>query len=351
MRAERHLLDEASRHDAKRLKVLGKHLLHVIDPDAADEELARRIEAEEAAAARRTFVRLFDDGNGTCHGTFRIPSLHGAMLTVALEALASPKRPDLIRREEPVDPDDADAGFRARSSPEVLGEAFCQLLERFPVKKLPKAGGGLVTVLVTMELDRLLAGLGTATMSTGDYVSAGQVRRLACASGIIPAVLGSKSQLLDLGRKVGCTPSHSASRWPAGPGLHRGGVHRAGRLVRRPPPGAVVLRRPDVGARRTARLREAPPDDPPPRFRGRLPAGRQDPHQPQTPIGRPRPTQRAARHGSDARTREHWYRPSPVGLDCTTMSGVVLVRRARMTGQRLPRPRDSLRPHHLGTLS
>ena len=39
-------------------------------------------------------------------------------------------------------------------------------------------------------------------MSTGGYLSAGQVRRLACAAGIIPAVLGSKSQLLDLGRKV-----------------------------------------------------------------------------------------------------------------------------------------------------
>jgi hypothetical protein len=201
-RAERHLLQEAALHDAKKLKVLGKHLLQVIDPDAADEELLRRIEAEEAAAARKTFFKVFDDGTGTCHGSFRIPSLHGAMLTVALEALASPKLPDAIPRQEPVDAEDPDAGVRMRLGPEVLGEAFCQLLERFPTKQLPKAGGGLVTVLVTMELDRLLDGLGVATMSTGGYLSAGQVRRLACTAGIIPVVLGSKSQVLDLGRKV-----------------------------------------------------------------------------------------------------------------------------------------------------
>ena len=201
-RAEQHLIDLAKLHDAKRLKILGKHLLHVIDPDGADEELAKRLEAEEAAAARKTVLKLFDDGDGVCHGSFRIPSLHGAMLRVALEALASPKLPDPIPREEPVDPDDPDAGVRTRVAPEILGEAFCQLLERFPTKKLPKAGGGLATVLVTIELDRLLDGLGVATMSTGGYVSAGQVRRLACTAGIIPQVLGSKSEVLDQGRKV-----------------------------------------------------------------------------------------------------------------------------------------------------
>lgn len=201
-RAERHLIDEARQHDAKKLQMLGKHLLHVIDPDAADEELARRLEEEEAAAARKTYLRVFDDGKGTSHGSFRIPSLHGAMLTVALEALASPRLPDPIGREVPADPDDPESGTRSRPRVEVLGEAFCQLLERFPTKKLPKAGGGLVTVIVTMELQKLLDGLGAATMSTGGYASAGQVRRLACSAGILPAIFGSESQLLDLGRKV-----------------------------------------------------------------------------------------------------------------------------------------------------
>jgi hypothetical protein len=197
-RAERHLLDEAAHHDAKKLSRLAKHLLAVIDPEAADAELAKAIEREEAEAARKTMFRIVDDGKGVCHGSFRIPSLHGAMLTKALHALASPRLQDPIPREVV----DDDGRVEPRATAEVLGEAFCQLLERFPVKKLPKAGGMNATVVVTIGLDKLLAGLGAGTLDTGGFLSVGQVRRLACQAGIIPAVLGSKSEVLDAGRKV-----------------------------------------------------------------------------------------------------------------------------------------------------
>lgn len=206
LEAERHLLGLATRHDAKALKMLARHLLHVIDPEAADFELARRLEAEEAAAARKTMLKLFDDGDGTCHGWFRIPSMHGAMLTVALDALASPKRPDRIPREEPVDaagdPGEVVAGLRTRTAPEVLGEAFCQLLERFPARKLPRAGGGLATVLVTMSLEVLEGRLGIATLSNGGQLSAGAARRLACHHGLIAQVLGARSEPLDQSRRT-----------------------------------------------------------------------------------------------------------------------------------------------------
>ncbi|MET0526395.1 MAG: HNH endonuclease signature motif containing protein, partial [Nocardioides sp.] len=36
---------------------------------------------------------------------------------------------------------------------------------------------------------------------TGGRISAGEARRLACTAGIIPVVLGGKSQVLDVGRK------------------------------------------------------------------------------------------------------------------------------------------------------
>lgn len=195
-RAEPHLLAEANRHDAKKLKLLARHLLHVIDPDAADAELARRMEAEEAAAARKTMLTLFDDGAGTCHGRFGIPTLHGAMLAKALDALASPTRPDAIPREV----SDADGRVVKRATPEMLGEALCQLLERFPTTKLPRHGGVNATVVVTMELEKLLHGVGAGTLDTGHRLSAGHVRRLACQAGVIPAVLGTASEVLDLGR-------------------------------------------------------------------------------------------------------------------------------------------------------
>jgi hypothetical protein len=65
------------------------------------------------------------------------------MLAKALDALASPTRPDAIPREV----SDADGRAVKRATPEVLGEAFCQLLERFPTTKLPQHGGVNATVV------------------------------------------------------------------------------------------------------------------------------------------------------------------------------------------------------------
>jgi hypothetical protein len=67
-------------------------------------------------------------------------------------------------------------------------------------------GGEAANVMVLAPLDTLRdqldhAGLTPATIN-GEPVSAATVRRLACDAGIIPAVLGSASEVLDLGRKT-----------------------------------------------------------------------------------------------------------------------------------------------------
>ena len=111
-RAEKHLLAEAATHDALKLRILGKRLLEVVDPDAADAELARQLEAEERDAARKTFLKVFDDGNGTCRGSFRIPTLQAMMWLKGLHAFASPARPDPYDRAETAD---SAPGSRPRS--------------------------------------------------------------------------------------------------------------------------------------------------------------------------------------------------------------------------------------------
>jgi hypothetical protein len=59
---------------------------------------------------------------------------------------------------------------------------------------------------VLLDYDRLVSGLGTATLDTGEAISAGLARRLTCESGVIPAVyrrvLGGPSVVLDLGRRT-----------------------------------------------------------------------------------------------------------------------------------------------------
>lgn len=200
-RAEKHLIAEAGVHDARKLKALGRHLLAVVDPEAADQALAARLEAEERRAQARTHLSMWDDGEGTCHGVFRIPSLEGAMLLKAVQALASPARPDAIARDEVTECEDGQVLVRPRLSAEILGEAFCHYIQRFPAESVPTSGGLSATVIVTMQLDTLLQGLGSAQLDTGQPISAAQARRMACQAGIIPAVLGGRSRVLDLGRK------------------------------------------------------------------------------------------------------------------------------------------------------
>ncbi len=85
--------------------------------------------------------------------------------------------------------------------PVRLGHALMDLLERLPEAILPTTGGVPATIVATITLDQLRTGLGTTTLDTGEEVSAGQLRRLACNAGIIPAVLDGNSQPLDLGRR------------------------------------------------------------------------------------------------------------------------------------------------------
>jgi hypothetical protein len=81
-----------------------------------------------------------------------------------------------------------------------LGEAFVEYVERYPVDATPQTAGVNATIVVTMTLERLLAEHATALLDDGSRVTAGQARRLACEAGIVPAVLGTASQPLDLGR-------------------------------------------------------------------------------------------------------------------------------------------------------
>ena len=194
-RAEQHLVDLAATHDAAALKVLGRRVLEVIDPEAADAELARRLEAEEAAAARATSLTLTDDGHGTTHGRFRIPTLVGQMLRTALHALANPALPDPIPR--------ADADGVRRPTPAVLGDAFAEYVKRFPVAGLPRSGGVNATVVVTIPIETLEGRLRAADLLGSHHqLSPAAARKLACAAGVLPAVLGTDSHVLDLGRRA-----------------------------------------------------------------------------------------------------------------------------------------------------
>ncbi len=185
--AEAFLLREARDHDAKALRILGRRLLEVAAPEVADAEEARRLEDEEAAARAKASLTMSDDGHGTCHGRFTLPSLHGSILRKALLAISNPARHPDRPAETP--------------TKHKLGLAFMEYLETRPEDSIPTAGGCAATVVVTIDLDTLMGGLKAAGLCDGTRISAGEARRMACLAGVIPVVLGGKSEPLDVGRR------------------------------------------------------------------------------------------------------------------------------------------------------
>lgn len=191
-RAESVLLGLAAAHDARDLKQLGKRILDIVAPEVGESHEADALEREEARAAAGVELTLCDDGEGRCHGRFVVPSHVGAMLKRHLLALANPARhTEAELRDESGD---------WKSLRRRLGEAFVEYIERYPASATPQTAGVSATVVVTMTLEQLLAAQATALLDDGSRMSAGQARRLACETGIIPVVLGASSQPLDLGR-------------------------------------------------------------------------------------------------------------------------------------------------------
>jgi len=90
--AQTHLVELAAEHDAKALRILGRRVFEVIAPELGEEFEGRALEREEAEALRRTTVTMWEDDEGTCHGRFRLPALHGQMMTKMILAISSPAR-------------------------------------------------------------------------------------------------------------------------------------------------------------------------------------------------------------------------------------------------------------------
>ena len=94
--AEAHLVELAAEHDAKALRILGRRVFEVVAPDVAEEFEGKALEREEAEALRRTTLTMWEDDEGICHGRFRLPALHGQMLTKMILAISSPARPQAL---------------------------------------------------------------------------------------------------------------------------------------------------------------------------------------------------------------------------------------------------------------
>ena len=174
------------------LRQAALHLWEVVDPEGAEDvEAARLLREERRAKAGRAF-RLTPNRHGSMRISGQLPVADGAVLASQLEALMPPASSYANDGDFIPTPDArrADALMHLVAIAASAGE-------------VPEQGGDRPHIQITMPLGFLTDKLGRAELLgfEGEQVSAQEARRLACDAGLIPVVLGSKSEPLDVGRE------------------------------------------------------------------------------------------------------------------------------------------------------
>ncbi|MEU4252584.1 DUF222 domain-containing protein, partial [Amycolatopsis sp. NPDC026612] len=132
-----------------------------------------------------------------------------------------------------------DEGPDVRSPQHRYGDAFSDAVDlALNSPDLPMQAGERAHVMVAVSLEDLKTGVGRATLGDTGSMSAAEARVHACDSMIIPAVLGEKSEPLNLGRlrrliSAGLRRAlFLRDRGCAFPGCHRPPRHCQGHHVR-----------------------------------------------------------------------------------------------------------------------
>jgi hypothetical protein len=187
--AEQDLLGLAEQYDPRVLGKLGRRILTVVDPERGDEILGRQLERQDKAAKEGRQLHAVPFGDGRVRVTGWFDTEGWETVRAALDPLAAPR------------PAGPDGQPDLRSYARRQADALVELAERsLRTGDLPTQGGERPTLVLTMPYHRLAELVGTGVLDTGEHLPAAAARRMACDAKIIPAVLGTEGQVLDIGR-------------------------------------------------------------------------------------------------------------------------------------------------------
>ncbi|MCR6487936.1 HNH endonuclease [Amycolatopsis sp. OK19-0408] len=213
--AEQSLLSFAEDSGHKQVAALGARIVAHLDPDGAEPD-----ETEPATPHRELSLRRKRTGVWELSG--RLDDETGTRASALLDSLAQRRGAD-----------------DHRSPMERYGDAFSDAIDlALDAPDLPKQAGERAHVMVTIPLESLKSGLGTALLGDTGTMSAAEARIHACDCKLIPAVLDSASAPLDLGRARRLIPTsirnalYLRDRGCAFPGCHRPPRHCQGHHIR-----------------------------------------------------------------------------------------------------------------------
>ncbi|MDQ1669524.1 MAG: hypothetical protein QOE40_1585 [Actinomycetota bacterium] len=189
--AEALLVEHAQQLNVRGLQAAALHVQHRLDPERGE----RMAQEEEVQVARRE-LRLIQQPDGSARVAGHLDKEAATLLRTGLDPLAKPKAQEGARDR--------------RSAAQRSADALVELVElALRSGELPQQSGQPVQLVVAIDLADLqqrLETTGAGDLDLGLALSAGAVRRLACDAQIIPAILGSRSEPLDVGRAVRTAP-------------------------------------------------------------------------------------------------------------------------------------------------
>jgi hypothetical protein len=154
-----------------------------------------------AAARGERSLKITHDPSGMTVLTARLDVETAAPVVAAIEGIVTHQlrtsrgrnTPDGTRVDSPADESRTLSQLRADALAAVCAHVIGCDQDRLP--------GSATTVIVRMDLQQLRTGTGVSTIDGLEQpVDAGTARRMAAAAGVIPAVLGAASEILDFGR-------------------------------------------------------------------------------------------------------------------------------------------------------
>lgn len=184
-----------------------RQLIEVLDQDGAEPP----VESEQVNELHLT--RHLSGTGGRIRGELDGPTFEA--VSTAIGALSTPL-PDIERT-------------LSERRAAALGE-ICEFSLRANTD-LPEAGGERPQIRLTLGWEQLRAAVAGAHLDTGAWYSPSQLRLLSCDCSIVPAVLGSGGEPLDIGRATRTIPTGIRravtirDRGCAYPGCHRPPAH------------------------------------------------------------------------------------------------------------------------------
>lgn len=193
------LIDLGAEFGPYGLSRLVNRAVEVVAPQVVEDADRRAVERAEAAQQRGRFVtwqRDPEDGSWLLHG--KLPAVAGEQLIGLVKALGAKARKAAALAGEELSRGQAHADALVGLAGHYAG-----------CRKPPRLGADRPRILVNIDYGVLRGELGTATLlNTGEQISAGEARRLACDAQILPVVMGAESVPLDVGRERRLFTSH-----------------------------------------------------------------------------------------------------------------------------------------------